>query len=317
MKQKYPQVFLLVVFTLAGCQLNLPPGEYHTPTPPTTPPRRLVTFPPTWLPTFTPTQKVVTPLLTATIAWTEAMATPRPIQGTTPTPSRPWRIMPLGDSLTSGNYPGRVHSYRGYLEELLREAGYSFDFVGTQSRLAHGGTDPDHEGHSGFTSGPDEARFCEACSTANLYDHLEDYLHTEPDIILLLIGINDLLPLDVRPVKPEEAPGKLAALVERIQELYPEASIFLASLVPVNYRDETQWPAFQAVNQKAEAVAALDLHDQIYFVDANRILERKLDPEMDFADGIHLAEGGARKLAQVWFEALVDSSVLEQAPIEP
>jgi hypothetical protein len=47
--------------------------------------------------------------------------------------------MPLGDSLTSGNYPGRVHSYRGYLETLLREAGYNFDFVGTQSRLAHGG----------------------------------------------------------------------------------------------------------------------------------------------------------------------------------
>lgn len=68
--------------------------------------------------------------------------------------------MPLGDSLTSGNFPGRVHSYRGYLETLLREAGYSFDFVGTQSRPAHGGTDPDHEGHSGYTIGPDAARFC-------------------------------------------------------------------------------------------------------------------------------------------------------------
>jgi len=317
MEQRYTQILLLVFFTLIGCRTNVPPGGFPTPVPTTTPPHLLVTFLPTRLPTFIPTQKAEIPLLSATVAWIEETATPTPIPELTPTLSRPWRIMPLGDSLTSGNYPGRVHSYRGYLEGLLREAGYSFDFVGTQSRLAHGGTDPDHEGHSGFTSGPDEARFCEACSTANLYDHLEDYLHTEPDIILLLIGINDLLPLDVRPVKPEEAPGKLAALVEHIQELHPGAYIFLASLTPVNYRDESQWLSFQAVNQKAEAIAAVDSNDWIYFVDANRILERTLDPERDFSDGIHLAEGGARKLAQVWFEALVASELLEQAPLGP
>jgi hypothetical protein len=73
---------------------------------------------------------------------------------------------------------------------------------------------------AGFTIGPDDARFCDECSTANLYDHLEEYLQTEPDIILLLIGINDMLPLDVRPVKPEDAPGKLEGWW-RIQELRP------------------------------------------------------------------------------------------------
>jgi lysophospholipase L1-like esterase len=225
--------------------------------------------------------------------------------------------MPLGDSLTSGNYPGRVHSYRGYLEDLLREAGYHFDFVGTKSRLAQGGKDLDHEGHSGYTIGPDKARFCEECETANLYDHLEKYLQTEPDIILLLIGINDLLPLEVRPVKPEEAPGKLAALVERIQDLRPGTYIFLASLAPVNYRDESQWPAYQAVNREAEAIAAREATGRIIFVDVNWILEHTLDSEMDFADGIHLGEGGARKLAQTWFEALRYSGLLEQAPPGP
>jgi lysophospholipase L1-like esterase len=225
--------------------------------------------------------------------------------------------MPLGDSLTSGNYPGRVHSYRGYLEVLLREAGYAFDFVGTLSRQAHGGADPDNEGHSGYTIGPDTARFCGECETANLYDHLEDYLKTEPDIILVLIGINDLLPLEVRPVKPEDAPGKLVGFVDRLQELLPEAYIFLASLVPVNYRDETGWPAYLAVNQKAEEIATADPNDRIFFVDVNRSLERTLDPETDFADGIHLAEGGGHKLAQVWLEALEASGLLRQAPVMP
>ncbi len=68
----------------------------------------------------------------------------------------PWRIMPLGDSLTEGSYPDSHHSYRGYLEMMLRDAGYEFDFVGTQWRLGHGGTDFEHEGHGGFTIGPDE-----------------------------------------------------------------------------------------------------------------------------------------------------------------
>jgi lysophospholipase L1-like esterase len=320
MKPKYTLVFLQVLLALTGCRMDVLPGRVPTSTPmiPKSPLLKTSTPTATFL-THTPAPKAKTIFPSATEALSRNTATFTLSHEPTlsPAASRPWRIMPLGDSLTSGNYPGRVHSYRGYLEVLLREAGYSFDFVGTQSRLAHDGTDPDHEGHSGFTIGPDEARFCEACSTANLYDHLKDYLQTEPDIILLLIGINDLLPLDVRPVKPEEAPGKLAALVERIQELHPGAYLFLASLAPVNYRDETQWPAYQAVNQKAEAVAARDPHDQIYFVDANRILERTLDPEMDFADGIHLAEGGARKLAQVWFDALADRGVLAQAPIGP
>ena len=222
----------------------------------------------------------------------------------------------MGDSLTSGTYPGRVHSYRGYLEALLREAGYAFDFVGTQSRLAHGGTDPDHESHSGFSIGPDQARFCDGCSTANLYDHLEEYLQSEPDIILLLSGINDLLPLKERPVDldPAEAPAKLANLVRRIQELRPEVYIFVASLPPINYMDNAELPFYAEVNQMAEQLGSEDPDDRINFVDLNRSLEASLDRATDFADGVHFAEGGARKMAQVWFEALVGSGLLSSPP---
>jgi lysophospholipase L1-like esterase len=222
--------------------------------------------------------------------------------------------MPLGDSLTSGTYPGRVHSYRGYLEQLLRAAGYSFDFVGTQSKLAHDGTDPDHEGHSGFSIGPDQSRYCETCPTDNLYDHLETYLQAEPDIILLLVGINDLVLEGVRPVVPAEAPAKLAGLVQRLQALRPQVYIFIASLAPINYTDSAGLPAYQAINQMAEQLAAADPADRIYFVDLNRALELTMDRETDFADGVHLAEGGARKMAQVWFVVLVASGLLSQPP---
>ena len=306
---KHHLILFLFLFILVGCEKvivsdeNIPPSS--TPSP--------IYF----KKTLTPAPTEEKPSLLATPTSSSATIELIPSIEPSTNPSRPWRIMPLGDSLTSGNYPGRVHSYRGYLEGLLRKAGYHFDFVGTQSRMAHYGTDLDHEGHSGYTIGPDLARFCEECETANLYDHLEAYLQTKPDIILLMIGINDLLPLDVRPVKPEDAPGKLAGLVRRIQELRPGVYIFLASLAPVNYRDEMQWPAFQAVNQSAEVIAEGDAKDRIYFVDVNQILEQTLDTEIDFADGIHLAEGGARKLALAWFDALRTSGILEPAPPEP
>jgi lysophospholipase L1-like esterase len=218
--------------------------------------------------------------------------------------------MPLGDSLTSGNYPGRVHSYRGYLEELLKEAGYAFDFVGTQSRPAHGGTDPDHEGHSGFSIGPDQRRFCDICSTANLYDHLEEYLATEPDIILLLIGINDLLLFEDLPAEPAKAPEKLANLVRRIQELRPETAILVASLAPINYMDSTELAYYAEINQMAEQLGTANPEDRIYFVDLNRSLEAMIDRSAVFTDGVHLGEGGARKMAHAWFEALVGSGLL-------
>ena len=307
---------LLLTTILSACRPIPTPAQASPPTLPSPPftvlppsatlsPTLPITLSPTAIPSATATF-----LATATLP---ATLEPTP-SATAAQPPRPWRIMPLGDSLTSGTYPGRVHSYRGYLEQMLTAAGYSFDFVGTQSWLAHGGSDPDHEGHSGFTIGPDERRDCEGCPTANLYDHLEDYLQAEPDIVLLLIGINDLIPQEVSSVSPADAPARLAGLVQRLQALRPQTYIFVASLAPVNYTDSSNVPAYQAVNQMAGQLGAADPNDRIYFVDINGALEPVIDRKTDFADGVHLAEGGARKMAQVWFDALVASGLLAQSP---
>lgn len=311
----FPGIILILALVGCGVQGTISPDSIKQPSPT----RTFIRSTTTPLPNVEPVTETFVPIST----------TPQPVptctrypQITSPVPTltqvyrRPWRIMPLGDSLTSGTFPGRVHSYRGYLEGLLLAAGYSFDFVGTQTRLAHGGSDSDHEGHSGFSIGPDEARFCLECDTANLYDHLDDYLTTEPDIVLLLIGINDLIPLDVRPVNPADAPQKLAGLVLRIQQLRPGVFIFVASLAPINYTDAATLPSYQAINQMAEEIGTHDSNDQIYFVDLNREMERTMDRKEDFADGVHLAEGGARKMAQIWFDALVASGMLSTPPPE-
>ncbi|MFC1996312.1 GDSL-type esterase/lipase family protein [Chloroflexota bacterium] len=241
---------------------------------------------------------------------TQKSLTPTPRPGFTREPG-PWRIMPLGDSLTEGGYPAGHHSYRGYLETLLHGFGYEFDFVGTQWRLGHNGTDYDHEGHGGFRIGPDES--VGAGWPVNIYDRIDYYLKTDPDIILLLIGINDMFPSTARPINPADADQKLAGLVERILELDPDVHIFIASLVPVNLDRTEPWPEYEAVNAMAEQIGTANPNDRIYFVDMNRVLTPIMD-SADYADGLHFSESGARKVAQVWFDAIQESKILTTSP---
>ena len=97
-----------------------------------------------------------------------------------------WRIMPLGDSLTEGNYPGGIHSYRGYLRAKLIANDYTnIDFVGDRSKQAHGDVFPfdlEHSGHGGYTIGPDTYRLCPTCETTGLYEHIDRWLEiANPD----------------------------------------------------------------------------------------------------------------------------------------
>jgi hypothetical protein len=101
------------------------------------------------------------------------------------------RIMPLGNSLTQGDYPNGQHSYRGHLRKKLLDNGYaSIDFVGSKSGLCgHGDASPcdgDHAGYGGYTIGPDTQKFCSTCETTGVYEHVINWLNTaNPDVILL------------------------------------------------------------------------------------------------------------------------------------
>ena len=57
------------------------------------------------------------------------------------------KIMPLGNSITLSR---ANHSYRYYLQQLLKNGGYAFDFIGTQQYQSYADFDPDHEGHGGY-----------------------------------------------------------------------------------------------------------------------------------------------------------------------
>jgi lysophospholipase L1-like esterase len=227
-------------------------------------------------------------------------------------------IMPIGDSLTEGVETANGHrSYRGTLFKKLITAGAVVDFIGSQQRPPAVGGDAEHEGHSGFTIGPDNSRVCATCGKANLFDNLDGYLNAErnPDVILLCIGINDMFPdADpsdgiVRPVNPDDAPGKLAALVDELRRRRPNTKIVVATLVPL--RNGFASDAYNAVNARARALANADPNDAIYLADLNTaLLVKSTGPDGDYVDDVHLSQSGADKIAKIWFDALVRNKLV-------
>lgn len=189
--------------------------------------------------------------------------------------------MPLGDSITDGyNVPG---GYRIDLWQALRERGDRMEFVGSQENGPPELGDRHHEGYPGWRI--DE-----------LHRHVGDWLQAaQPDIILLLIGTNDI----VQGYSLDRAPARLEALIDNLFQHQPEVQVFVGSIPPI---DEPQLNAQvqtynQAIAQQIQARQAKG--DRLIFVD----LYAGLTSE-DLADGIHPNRQGHRKIAQIWYESL-------------
>jgi lysophospholipase L1-like esterase len=209
-----------------------------------------------------------------------------------------WRIMPVGDSLTEGSGATGPQSYRGHLFNMLKQNGYNVNFVGYRSKTTVVGGDPDHGAYGGYTIGPDDRSFCPGCGKANIYDNLDKILAYDTDVILLLIGINDLLPSKHGYVAPSDAPKKLEQLVKVISKRKPKARIIVSSMLKVGWTDT--WPEYAALNAKAREIGERSASDNIYFVNLNNINLK----ENEFTDKLHLTNDGAKKVAEGWYKAL-------------
>jgi acyl-CoA thioesterase I len=195
--------------------------------------------------------------------------------------SRTLKVMPLGDSITDGYFvPG---GYRIDLWRHLNKRGYKIDFVGSLRNSSEALPDPDHEGHSGW-------RIEEIHRMIRVW-----FSRSQPDIILLLIGTNDL----AQGYDVERAPDRLNALIEEIFLQLPKVQLFVASIPPIGEPFLNQ-----RVISYNRSIANLVQQKQteeksIYFVDLYYILS--LD---DLPDGVHPNREGFRKIARVWDEAL-------------
>ncbi len=195
------------------------------------------------------------------------------------------RIMPLGDSITQGNF--RYDSYRRPLWHQLKAAGLNVDFVGSQTRNHIAGPpradfDRDHEGHWGWTIN-------------QILERLDGWARAaKPDAVLMHLGTNDLFKGD----DAETIARELAEVVAVLRAANPRVAIFLAELIPARGAE----PAYAPVNARIRALAALGTEDSpVTIVD----MFTGFDVDAHTYDGVHPNAAGEAFLAERWFAALL------------
>jgi lysophospholipase L1-like esterase len=209
-----------------------------------------------------------------------------------PTDGSACKILPLGDSITYGiQYAG------GYRVELFQDAQTAHQhitFVGDSS-LANGPTmvagvafPQDNDGHSGWTID----------QIAGLVP--SPALQTNPDIVLLLIGTNDMYSTS-QPVA--QAPQRLAALLDALIKGDARALLIVAQITPLqNSTWETQVVTYNAaIPALVQARAGVGKHIAMVDMHTGFVTATMLS-----SDGVHPNQAGYNHMGDVWYAALKD-----------
>jgi lysophospholipase L1-like esterase len=193
-----------------------------------------------------------------------------------------FRIMPLGDSITMGIGSATTSSYRVDLQNRLRAAGMTVDFVGSQHHGSPATADLDHEGHSGWT-------------IARLAARVDGLLRTyRPDAVLLQIGTNDMR----SGAGSVGATDRLSRLIDRIRKAAPGADVFVAEITGTRTADNAaQQRRTDAYNAEVPRIVAAK-GPRVHLVDQSTV---RL---LDIRDGMHPNDYGFAKMSWNWYQAL-------------
>jgi acyl-CoA thioesterase-1 len=221
------------------------------------------------------------------------------------TPLEPVAIMNIGGSITEG--ASAKTAYRRYLDGLLRQAGRSIDFVGSQTKHDQGRFDPaahymdspeyyqydfDHEGQAGKT-------------TAWMADNMGKLARKNvPKIAVLHMGTEDLLTgtgamADII----AKAVANVDRTIDSLRVVNDHVKIVLAEIIPINSpllaNPATAVQDFnarlavliRAKTSKTSPVVAVDQY-------------KGFDVKADLQDGVLPSESGAVKMAGKFFTAI-------------
>ena len=207
------------------------------------------------------------------------------VAATTPTPpagGAPKKVMPLGDSLTDGyNIPG---GYRTDLWNKVITDGLSIDFVGSLTNGPASLPDRNHEGHSGWRIDEIAAEVIPWLTAA------------QPDIVLLMIGTNDM----AQDYNRATAPDRLSALIDRIAATRPTAQVIVASIPRLRGSPGADW--VQSYNATIPSIieAKAAQGRRVSYVDVYGVVT---DSDLH-SDLTHLNASGNSKVANVWYSAI-------------
>jgi lysophospholipase L1-like esterase len=205
-------------------------------------------------------------------------------------------IMPLGDSLTDG-YSTTYTTGGGYRTNLytgLTAAGYQVQFEGSStdnpSSVLKAANETQHEGHPGIFIGGDGVH-------SGILDNLGAWFSTyQPDIVLLMIGTNDI----AQDFEVSSAPQRLGAVLDGITTLDPHAEIIVSTLI---------YSLNPGVNQlitnfNASLPAVVTSRSNVDLVNNSGLL----NVATDYSDTFHLDRQGYDKLGAA-FATEVESAL--------
>lgn len=221
-------------------------------------------------------------------------------------PSSITKIIPIGDSIT-----WIPSSYRGALYTKLINAGYNIDFVGKINSPSAGGTDPDCQGMNGAVIGPGESWIDpeRPAQPNNIYDNVDSFMELDPDVALVLIGVNEFtnyMGTDAGKRTDGKSHERLEAVLRKMLANKPEMKILVSSLIPVSNALKEQYPMDDYNDAITDVVDKLVSEGyDVYFVDMNT--EAGINPNdvNELYDGLHPTEQASAKIANVWFEHLI------------
>lgn len=219
------------------------------------------------------------------------------------------KIMPLGDSITSGTIGTNDKQSGGYRPELwnlLVASGLNIDFVGSISGKPSSLSSTRHEGHEGW-------------KIQNIARHINGWLNTyEPDIIMLMIGTNDTQKHSLKIMI-----NQLSDLIDQITAQLPHARLIVASIPPIH-------PAIKPISRCLRAIyfntaipsivnSKVAQGKKVHFADMSSLSVNDLTSSLglNLDNGLHPNAEGYRKIANFWYGAVLKVLPPQASSINP
>ncbi len=202
------------------------------------------------------------------------------------------KIMPLGNSITSGK--STKTCYRYYLDELLKDNGYEFDFVGSLKKHGNEGVavtisgfDYNHEGHWGRSTGWTLPRIGGYARAAR------------PDIVMIHLGTNNFWSSisGTNEKVTKNAVADMDDIIDTLRSINPNVQILLAQMIPTKNKG-VAWDRISLYNEKLLTFATAKTTEKSPILVVDQWTGYLTG---DFIDDCHPNQSGAKKMADKWF----------------